>query len=206
VTLTVRPGVGGYAVISGMQIGSATVVTGTPPSIVTQPQSQTVTETATTTFAVTAVGTPQLRYQWRFKGINIAGATGTSLTLSNVEPAQAGSYLVVVTNAFGSVTSSNAVLTVNRLPVAQCADVIVSAGANCQADASVNHGSFDPDGDPITVRQVPPGPYPLGTNHVTLMVTDDKGASNSCSALVIVLDRTPPVLRACFKNSLGVTP
>ena len=39
VTLTVRPGVGGYAVISGMQIGSATVVTGTPPSIVTQPQS-----------------------------------------------------------------------------------------------------------------------------------------------------------------------
>jgi hypothetical protein len=41
---------------------------------------------------------------------------------------------------------------------------------------------------------VPPGPYPLGTNRVSLIVTDDKGASNTCSALVIVVDTTPPVL------------
>jgi hypothetical protein len=164
------------------------------PSILMQPASQMVTETSNVTFAVTAAGTPQLRYQWRLNGTNIAGATGTSLTLANVQASSAGSYSVRVANAFGLVISSNAVLTVNRLPVAQCADAIVSAGANCQADASVNNGSFDPDGDPITVSQSPPGPYPLGTNRVTLAVTDDKGASSSCSALVIVLDRTPPAL------------
>src|ERR1035438_3784045 len=84
----------------------------------------------------------------------------------------------------------------NRAPVALCADVTVSAGTNCVADASVNNGSFDPDGDPITVSQVPPGPYPVGTNRVTLVVMDNKGASNACSALDIVLDRTPPAL-AC---------
>jgi hypothetical protein len=92
----------------------------------------------------------------------------------------------------------------NRIPVAVCANAVVSAGANCQADASVNNGSFDPDGDPITVSQVPPGPYPLGTNRVTLTVTDNKGASNSCSALVIVLDITPPVLSGCPTNFLTV--
>ncbi len=79
--------------------------------------------------------------------------------------------------------------------------MIVSAGTNCVADASVNNGSFDPDGDPITVSQVPPGPYPLGTNRVTLTVSDNHGASNSCSALVIVQDRTPPVI-LCASNKV----
>jgi hypothetical protein len=83
---------------------------------------------------------------------------------------------------------------VNRIPVAICSNVVVSAGADCQAEASVDNGSFDADGDPITVSQVPPGPYPLGTNSVTLIVSDNHGASNSCSALVIVQDRTPPLL------------
>jgi len=82
----------------------------------------------------------------------------------------------------------------NSTPVAICSNVIVSAGADCQAEASVDGGSFDPDGDPITVSQVPLGPYPLGTNSVTLTVTDNHGASNSCTALVIVLDTTPPLV------------
>src|ERR1019366_8014598 len=70
---TVRPGVYGYAVISGMQISSGTVVTGTPPSIVTQPQSQTVGVGSNVTFTVTASGTAPLSYQWRLNGTNIAG-------------------------------------------------------------------------------------------------------------------------------------
>jgi hypothetical protein len=165
-----------------------------PPSILVQPASQMANETSNVTFTVTAAGTPQLRYQWYWNGTNIAGATSASLTLVNVQVNNAGSYSVRVINDFGSVISSDAMLAVNRTPVAQCANVIVSAGANCQADASINNGSFDPDGDPITLTQAPPGPYPLGTNRVTLTVTDSHGASNSCSALVIVLDRTPPVL------------
>ena len=57
-----------------------------------------------------------MSYQWRLNGTNIAGATSTSLTLSNVQPAQAGNYSLRVTNAFGSTDSSNAVLTVNPAP------------------------------------------------------------------------------------------
>ncbi len=48
---------------------------------------------------------------------------------------------------------------------------------------------------------MPPGPYPLGTNRVTLVVSDSHGASNACSALAIVQDRTPPVI-LCASNKV----
>ncbi|MCX6924303.1 MAG: HYR domain-containing protein, partial [Verrucomicrobia bacterium] len=88
---------------------------------------------------------------------------------------------------------------VNLPPVAKCADVIVAAGTNCMAEASADNGSFNPDGDAFTVTQSPPGPYPLGTNLVTVTITDRFGVSNSCAASVIVLDTTPPVI-TCPSN------
>lgn len=65
----------------------------------------------------------------------------------------------------------------NLAPVAQCQDVSVEADqTSCTAEADVDDGSFDPDGDPITLEQDPPGPYGLGDTLVTLTVTDDGGA------------------------------
>jgi hypothetical protein len=92
---------------------------GAAPSIIAQPASQTVLAGSTATFSVTVAGTPPLSYQWRFNGTNILGATATAFTLTNVQPAQAGSYTVRITNLYGSATSSNAVLTVN--PAVTCA-------------------------------------------------------------------------------------
>jgi hypothetical protein len=87
-------------------------------------------------------------------------------------------------------------------PMAQCHDVTVSAGPNCSADASVDAGSFDPDaGDTLTLRQEPPGPYLLGKTAVTLTVTDNHGASDSCTAAVTVVDTTPPAI-----SEVAVTP
>ena len=65
---------------------------------------------------VTATGFGTLSYQWQFNGAGVAGATGTSLTLSSVQPTNAGSYTVVVTNTLGSGTSAVAVLTVLGTP------------------------------------------------------------------------------------------
>jgi uncharacterized repeat protein (TIGR03803 family) len=98
---------------------------------------------------------------------------------------------------YGGPSSGGALLklVLNRPPVARCHDVTVSAGASCAADASVDNGSFDPDaGDTITVRQEPPGPYPVGVTPVMLTVTDNHGASNSCTATVTVMDTTPPTI------------
>jgi hypothetical protein len=80
----------------------------------------------------------------------------------------------------------------NQPPVAVCQDATVVADETCTADASIDGGSFDPDGDPITLMQMPEGPYPLGDTSVTLKVTDDAGATDECSAVVTVLDVEAP--------------
>jgi alpha-tubulin suppressor-like RCC1 family protein len=82
------------------------------PSITNGPSSQTVTAGGTTLFTVAADGTPALFYQWRFQGSNIVSATNNSLTLTNVQATQEGSYSVVVSNAFGVTISTNVTLTV----------------------------------------------------------------------------------------------
>ena len=80
--------------------------------IATQPQEATVPAGSNVTFAVTANGIGTLGYQWRLNGANLAGATGSSYTLSYALPAQSGTYSVVVTNSYGTLTSSNAILSV----------------------------------------------------------------------------------------------
>ena len=83
-----------------------------PVYIVTQPIKQTVSEGGMAVFTVVVGGTPPFHYQWNFKGMNLASATNSSLTLSNVQTSQAGSYSVVVTNAVGTTNSANADLAV----------------------------------------------------------------------------------------------
>jgi hypothetical protein len=86
------------------------------PSVLAQPQSQTVTSGVNVSFSALAAGTPPLNYQWQFNGSSLSGATSTTLTLTNVQLAQAGSYTVRVTNLYGATISSNAVLTVLAVP------------------------------------------------------------------------------------------
>jgi hypothetical protein len=84
----------------------------TAPVIVAQPANQAVVVGGTATFSVGATGNPAPTYQWTFNGTTIAGATGSSYTVTNAQSANGGAYAVVVTNASGSVTSQAATLTV----------------------------------------------------------------------------------------------
>ncbi len=86
------------------------------PGITTPPQPLAVTQGSNATFTVVATGVPAPAYQWRFGATNIGGATASSYTRNNAQPADAGNYSVVLTNIGGSITSSAAALTVNIPP------------------------------------------------------------------------------------------
>jgi len=85
----------------------------------------------------------------------------------------------------------------NQAPVALCQDVLdppLEAGWSCSAEASVDAGSWDPDGDEVTIAQSPAGPYGLGDTPVTLTATDPYGAQSSCGATVRVVDVASPIV------------
>jgi len=83
------------------------------PVFLAQPPNQSVTAGySTVTFSAEAEGPGPLSYRWTFNGSPIPGATNAVLTVTNVLAGNAGLYAVTVSNLNGSITSSNAVLTV----------------------------------------------------------------------------------------------
>jgi hypothetical protein len=108
--------VGNYTVLVTNVAGSVTSTVAAlffaNPIIASQPQSQSVLAGATVTFNVSATGQQPLAYQWLLNGGAITGATNSSLVLPNVQVNQSGSYSVLVTNTYGSASSSNATLNV----------------------------------------------------------------------------------------------
>lgn len=83
------------------------------PRIISQPQSQAVYAGTNVTFTVVAAGPAPLSFQWLRSGTNMSGQTSATLALNNVQPPDVGTYSVIVSNPYGSVTSSNATLVVN---------------------------------------------------------------------------------------------
>ncbi len=84
------------------------------PSIAIQPASKTDSPGSTAFFSVMATGAAPLTCQWQFDGTNIAGATNTSLSITNLLQSSAGSYSVIITNQWGGLPSSFAILTVSE--------------------------------------------------------------------------------------------
>ena len=86
------------------------------PQITQQPQTRIAVSGAKASFAVEAIGSPPLRYQWQFNGQDIPGAHTRVLSRTAV-PSRAGIYSVRVRDAAGEVTSSAAQLDVVNRPV-----------------------------------------------------------------------------------------
>ena len=111
-----------------------------PPLIVTEPQSQTVSVGTNVTFSIQAYGAPLLTYQWQFNGTNIAGQTNAQLTLTNVQLQASGIYAVVVTNQYGRVPSSNANLTLVS-PALVFRTIAITSDGKLQLGVSAPSGS-----------------------------------------------------------------
>ena len=122
--------IGVYSVSVSNALGSVSsseallLVSSSPPIIVQQPTNQTVAPGAIATFSVTALGNLPLSYRWQRNGTNLtdtgnlSGATTSLLTIATATEANNGLYSVSVSNALGSVTSTEAELLVVPISVA----------------------------------------------------------------------------------------
>ena len=101
-------------VSAGQDAGWLDQVTFTPPppQLTQQPMGQTLRMGARVTFSGLATGVAPLVYQWLKNGTNLPHAQATSLTLTNLTRHDSGVYALQVTNAGGSVLTSNATLVV----------------------------------------------------------------------------------------------
>jgi pectate lyase len=206
---------GGYSVTVSNANGSVssgtanlTVTVPTAPSVVTQPQSQTVLPGQSVSFSVSAGGSAPLSYQWYYNtNTLLTNATSTALTLTNVQPANAGAYSVVVSNFVSTATSTNAILSVNTNPVAPSftsqpvSQVVLIGGtaifnAVAAGTATITY-QWDKNGSPISgatlatltlanVQATDAGSY-------TLTASNSVGGAVSSAAILTVTPAIPLV-------------
>ena len=116
------------------------------PVITSQPKSISVSQGNAATFSVTATGAAPLGYQWRKNSVSISGATNSTYTISSVSSGSAGNYSVLVSNTAGSVTSSNATLTVTQANQKPTATITTpAAGAVYRAGTVINFSGTGTD-------------------------------------------------------------
>jgi hypothetical protein len=172
-----------------------TVTPGCVPIVInTQPANQTVCPGTSATFSVVATGT-SLTYQWRKNGANIGGATSSGLTINPANPADNGSYDVVITDSCGGTKTSSAatlnasdstapVPNVSPLPDAtgQCSVTVTAPTAtdNCAGQVTATTA------DPLTYNS-------QGTFVVHWKYDDGHGNVTNQTQNVIVNDTTAPV-------------
>jgi sugar lactone lactonase YvrE len=131
------------------------------PSISTQPVAASVVLGASATFTVAASGVPAANFQWLFDGTIVPGGTNASLTVTNVQATNLGSYSVIVSSDAGSVTSNAAALSspgVTPIPPAapQATAFLsnISTRAQVGTGAAIEIAGFVVTGPPGSTEQV----------------------------------------------------
>jgi hypothetical protein len=84
-----------------------------PPAISRHPQALNLSQGGNGSMTVEATGTAPLTYQWFKDGATLAGQTNATLSLTNAQTTDAGSYGVRVTNSAGTAFSTPAIVTVS---------------------------------------------------------------------------------------------
>ena len=135
------------------------------PAISVQPQPVTINAYSNASFSITATGTAPLGYQWSFNGTNLAQATASALTITNATESDLGLYAVVVTNAFGSITSSNALLSMYPYLETPFAGAVTYWGK----DATLSVRAWGTE--PLTYQWYDNGVAVAGATNATLKLT-----------------------------------
>jgi hypothetical protein len=218
---------GAYKVVVTNSAGSvtssnATLIVITPVTITTQPSNLVMKAGDSATFKVVAAGTGPLGYQWKQEAHvltnrtgKISGANSATLTIAAVGSNDLGTYAVVVTNAVGAVTSSNAMLSI--LPTITIATPAAGAiftnpavpvtGAAADVGGPglagvfwmLNGGPFQPATG--TSNWIATVPWRPGTNVVTVKAVDSVGRESASAARSVVYKTLSPI--ALVTNGVG---
>jgi len=117
--------------------------------ILIQPGSKRTFVGGTVSFQAKAGGDPAPGYRWLFNGGLIAGATSSTLIITNVQPSNAGTYSVQATNSAGSATSRTAWLrvTTNSQPVVFADDFDANTSSSWKLFWGADNGVLDHTAD-----------------------------------------------------------
>ena len=173
-----------------------------PPSITQQPTNQAVRVGTNAVFTVVAAGSAPLSYQWWLSQTNLlSGATNATLTVSNVSaPMNGNKYRVVVNNLAGTVTSSEATLTLSDTvpPSISCPQNINTNNAPGQTSVTVTYPAplaSDNEGlASVGCLPISGSTFSLGVTTVRCTATDLAGNTNSCTFTITVRDTEPPTI------------
>jgi alpha-tubulin suppressor-like RCC1 family protein len=159
---------GSYSVIVSNALGvltssnAAVSVFSRPPFFLTQPAGQTNIGGGSLTLSATVDGSAPLNYQWQKDGAAILNATNSTLLFDSLTRSNSGIYSLVVSNDFGVLTSSNAVL---RVMVPQQLE-----SPMINPDGSVAFGFSDRDGGLLSSNDVAHFAVSVSTNLVDWQV------------------------------------
>jgi len=175
------------------------------PVITNQPAATTNLVARDPSFSVTA-GPPPLLYRWFFNtNTPLPNATNSTLTLTNVQPSQAGFYNVVVAGSGGAVTSTPAQLTVWQPPVITRQPAGQTNLAGSQASFSIVSGGFpalnyqwlfnsallaNATGPAFTITNI----HLSQAGNYFVIVTNAAGAvTSSVAPLIVTVPAAPPI-------------
>jgi predicted RNA-binding protein with TRAM domain len=184
------------------------LVSATPPSITSQPSSQTVTVGETATFSVTATGSAPLSYQWQKDGAAISGATGATYTTPPCVTGDSGTlFHCVVSNTAGIATSNEATLTVNAavapsitsqpsdqsVPEGSTATFSVTATGSEPLSFQWQRGGSPIEGATAATYTTPPTTSSDDGAVFSCVVSNVKGSATSNGAILTVTPTAPSI-------------
>jgi hypothetical protein len=111
------------------------------PIVTQNPSAVSAAQGANVTLTVAATGADV--YQWQHDGTPISGATGATFTLTNAQSSDSGTYVCIITNAAGAVSTPGAVVNIYDPAAVEAVRLInISTRSYVGTSASVQIAGF----------------------------------------------------------------